>query len=149
MSLFDALCHAFGTMATGGFSTKNGSIAAYSSAYIEWVVIIFMIFAGTNFLIHYRILFAKDLSMIRSNREFHFYLGTILAATLFCIIILSVQGILPANQVGASSGRTNSPKNSVNRNCKRERTNCIPGRSDSPLPVPGSVNHHHHRIYKR
>lgn len=54
MSLFDALCHTFGTMATGGFSTKNLSIAHYDSVYIDLVISFFMFLAGTNFALHYR-----------------------------------------------------------------------------------------------
>lgn len=49
MSLFDAMCHAFGTMATGGFSTYNASLGHFESAWIEYVTIVFMIIAGTNF----------------------------------------------------------------------------------------------------
>jgi len=86
MPLFDALCHSFGTMATGGFSTKNASIAAYQSPYIHWVITAFMFFAGMNFIIHYRILFAKKLDFLKTNREFHFYtvilIGAILIGTL-------------------------------------------------------------------
>ena len=52
MNLFDGLCHAFGTMATGGFSTKNTSVADFSP-YIQYVITIFMILAGTNFTLHY------------------------------------------------------------------------------------------------
>jgi len=48
MDLFDALCHTFGTMATGGFSTRNASIAAFDSVYIETVIILFMLLAGAN-----------------------------------------------------------------------------------------------------
>jgi len=49
MDWFDSLCHTFGTMATGGFSTKNASVAHFNSAYVDWVIIIFMVLAGTNF----------------------------------------------------------------------------------------------------
>jgi len=48
MNLFEALCHTFGTMATGGFSTKNASIGHYNSAYIDYVITFFMILAGIN-----------------------------------------------------------------------------------------------------
>ncbi len=99
MSVFEAFCHAFGTMATGGFSTRNVSVSAFGSAYIEWVIIVFMFLAGTNFLIHYKVIFGRDLSMIRENREFHFYLGTILVATLFCALILGFQGISPSDTI--------------------------------------------------
>jgi trk system potassium uptake protein TrkH len=56
MTPFDAVCHAFCTMPTGGFSTKNMSIAAFDSAYVETVIIIFMLIAGINFSLHYRML---------------------------------------------------------------------------------------------
>lgn len=52
MSIFDAMCHSFSTVATGGFSTKNASIGAFSP-YIQWVTIIFMFLAGVNFILHY------------------------------------------------------------------------------------------------
>ena len=52
MNLFDALCHSFGTLASGGFSTKNASIAYYNSPFIEYVIIVFMFLAGTNFTLH-------------------------------------------------------------------------------------------------
>ncbi|HEX04869.1 MAG TPA: TrkH family potassium uptake protein, partial [Bacteroidetes bacterium] len=53
MDWFDAVTHSFATLATGGFSTKNTSIAYFQSPYIEWVVIIFMYLAGINFTLHY------------------------------------------------------------------------------------------------
>ena len=58
MPMFDALCHTFGTIATGGFSTKNASIGVYSP-YIQWVIIFFMFLAGTNFVLHYQVLKGK------------------------------------------------------------------------------------------
>jgi len=82
MSLFEALCHTFGTMATGGFSTKNASIGAYNSAYIQYVIIFFMLLAGTNFSLHYRFL-KKDVGSYFRNREFRFFIGLIGGATLF------------------------------------------------------------------
>ncbi len=60
MNLFESLCHTFGTMATGGFSVKNASIGHYNSAYVDYVIIFFMLAAGTNFSLHYRFL-KKDL----------------------------------------------------------------------------------------
>ena len=72
MTLFDALCHTFGTMATGGFSTKNGSIAHYNSVYIETVITVFMFLAGTNFALHYRAL-RGDVKSYFKDTEFRFY----------------------------------------------------------------------------
>jgi trk system potassium uptake protein TrkH len=82
MSLFEALCHTFGTMATGGFSTRNGSIGAFNSAYIDSVIIFFMIVAGTNFSLHYRFLKGNFKSYFRSQ-EFLIFLSIILVATVF------------------------------------------------------------------
>ena len=76
MSLFDAICHAFGTLSTGGFSTKQGSIADYPSAYIHYVIIIFMIAGGMNFSLHYHLLHGR-IRTVWQNEEFRFYLTSI------------------------------------------------------------------------
>ena len=106
MTLFDALCHSFGTMATGGFSTKNSSIAAYNSAYIHWVITIFMFLAGINFIIHYRILFARKFDLVRKNRELHFYAAVILMAVIIGFFMLQTRGLAPKENI-SSSFRTN------------------------------------------
>lgn len=80
MSLFDALIHTFGTLATGGFSSQNSSIAAYSP-YIHWVIIIFMVIAGMNFSLYYKILSGQG-SIIFRDTETKTYLGILLLATL-------------------------------------------------------------------
>lgn len=80
MNLFEALCHTFGTLATGGYSTRNASIGAYQSAYIDYVVILFMILAGTNFSLHYRFL-KGEWSVYWRNPEFRFFVGIIVGAT--------------------------------------------------------------------
>ncbi len=82
MNLFDSLCHSFGTMATGGFSTKNASVGAYSSAYIDYVIIVFMILAGTNFSLLYWLLRGKFRNLF-TNGEFRFYISIILLSTFF------------------------------------------------------------------
>jgi len=56
MSLFDSVCHAFCTMPTGGFSTKNASIAHFDRAYFDAIFIIFMLLAGINFSLHYKLI---------------------------------------------------------------------------------------------
>ena len=93
MDLFDALCHTFGTMATGGFSTRNASIAAFDSVYIETVIILFMLLAGANFTLHYRAL-TGDFRVYLRNHEFLFYLSIVGAATLLLgtITYLGVYG---------------------------------------------------------
>lgn len=76
MNLFDALCHAFGTMATGGFSTQNNSVADYSP-YIQYIIIVFMIIAGTNFTLHFFVL-KGHFRKVWNNEEYRFYIYTIL-----------------------------------------------------------------------
>lgn len=72
MSLFDALCHSLTTMATGGFSTKNASMAHWDSAYIESVTIVFMFLAGTSFVLLFRVL-SGQFYRIKLNEEFRAY----------------------------------------------------------------------------
>ncbi|NPV27977.1 MAG: TrkH family potassium uptake protein [Firmicutes bacterium] len=81
MPLFDALCHTFGTLATGGFSTKNASIGFYDSAAIQWVIIIFMFLSGVNFALYYQALRGRSLKTFWINEEFRFYLVIVLVAT--------------------------------------------------------------------
>jgi len=86
MNLFDALTHMFGTMATGGFSTKNTSIAYFHSAYIDWVVTIFMFLAGMNFALHFKLMMGKF--SIFKDEELRFYIFIISTAVLIVTIKL-------------------------------------------------------------
>lgn len=93
LNLFDSLNHAFTTMATGGFSTKNSSIAYYNSPFVQYVFILFMFFAGTNFTIHYLALH-KKFGFFKINSEFKFYLFiTLLSALVVMIIHLPYQSL--------------------------------------------------------
>ncbi|HEX9250711.1 MAG TPA: potassium transporter TrkG [Ignavibacteriaceae bacterium] len=89
MNLFDSLCHSFGTLATGGFSTRTQSIAYYHSAYIEYVILFFMFLGGTNFTLHYLALHGKINSYFKDD-EFKFYLSliiiTVTALTIYLIL---------------------------------------------------------------
>ncbi|NLB03728.1 MAG: TrkH family potassium uptake protein, partial [Bacteroidales bacterium] len=81
MSFFDAICHSLTTMATGGFSTKNASIAHWDSAYIESVTIFFMFLAGTSFVFLFRILSGKFYK-IKNNEEFKVYFYIVIVSAL-------------------------------------------------------------------
>ncbi len=81
MPLFDAVNHAFATMATGGFSPKNGSVGQYGSAYVDWVVTVFMFLAGMNFALHYRLLRGKPITVI-GDSELRAYTGIVLGSTV-------------------------------------------------------------------
>ncbi len=85
MTFFDALCHSFATLATGGFSTKNASIAAYDSSYIDGVITLFMILAGINFALHFQLLRGRFRDFFRSE-ELRVYLGIIFLATAVIMI---------------------------------------------------------------
>ena len=81
MSLYDALCHAFTTMPTGGFSTRNASVAHYNSVYLDTVIIVFMILAGINFSLHYQVMRGRPLAFWRDS-ECRFFLGAVLVLVL-------------------------------------------------------------------
>lgn len=85
MSLYDALCHTFTTMPTGGFSTKNASIAHFDSIYYDCVFIFFMLMAGINFSLHYQFFKGKPLVFWRDS-ECRFFLGTV----LLLIVVVTV-----------------------------------------------------------
>jgi trk system potassium uptake protein len=89
MPLLDSICHAFGTMGTGGFSTKNSSIGGYSP-YIQYVVIVFMFLAGMNFTLHY-FSFTGKFKLVWRNEEFRKYLLLILGFTFFIAVLLSLK----------------------------------------------------------
>ncbi len=91
MSLFDAMCHTFGTMATGGFSTHSTSVGYFRSAYVDVVIIVFMLLAGANFALHYAGLRGRLKVYIR-DREFLFYVGVIGAAIVIVAALLTVRG---------------------------------------------------------
>lgn len=93
MSFFEAVCHSFTTLATGGFSTRNTSIAGFSP-YIQWVVIVFMFMAGTNFTLHYSLFREGKMRYIR-DPEFRFYLVVTLSASAAIIGARYLTGIAP------------------------------------------------------
>jgi len=87
MSAFDAINHIFCAMATGGFSTKDTSIAWFNSAYIEGVLVAFMLIAGMNFTLHYKLLMG-DFRTFYKDSEMRFFLGTVLVATILVTLDL-------------------------------------------------------------
>ncbi len=96
MDMFDAVNHSFATVATGGFSTRNASLAAFPSPFIQWTIIFFMFICGINFTLHLHFL-RKDFLCFFKNNEcrtyFYVLLLSILAitATLWAFQVYSVQ----------------------------------------------------------
>ena len=87
MSPFDAVNHAFATLATGGFSTENGSVGQYGSAYVEWIITAFMLLAGVNFALHFRLL-RRDWKPVWRSEELRVYLAIVGGATLLLTLAL-------------------------------------------------------------
>jgi trk system potassium uptake protein TrkH len=92
MEPFDAVCHSFTTMSTGGFSTKDASIAHWDSTAIDVVVSVFMLVAGVNFGLYYGALRGKSLGVIVRNLELKAFAGLV----TLCTVALTL-GLLPRN----------------------------------------------------
>ena len=90
MGPFEAICHAFATMATGGFSTRNISIESFHSPLIESVIILFMFLAGINFALQYRLLVERRIRRFVRDRELHVYLVVIITATAAILLSLTL-----------------------------------------------------------
>jgi len=88
MDLFDSICHSFGTIATGGFSTKNTSISGYS-AYIQYIITLFMFLAATSYVVFYFII-KRAFFKVSSNEEFWFYIFFTTASVVTVTMILFV-----------------------------------------------------------
>jgi trk system potassium uptake protein TrkH len=93
MGWFDSVGHAFATMASGGFSTRNASIAAFDSPFIQWVISIFMLIAGFNFTLIYRLLGGRVRELTRNSE----------AKAYFCIIVISA-GLITFSLLTAAPG---------------------------------------------
>ncbi len=93
MSLFDALCHAFGTVSTSGYSTKNASLGFYNSSYFDWVTIVFMILGGVTFVLFY-LMVKGEWQQVRRNTEFKWYLACLV---FFCGAVSIILWLSPGN----------------------------------------------------
>ena len=82
MNVFDALCHSFATLATGGFSTRNASIGGFDSLGIELIVVLFMFLAGVNFSLYHGVMAGRNWRALRRDSELHVYLTLIVVATV-------------------------------------------------------------------
>ena len=90
MSTFEAVNHAMSALATGGFSTRTGSVGAFSPA-IQWVTMLFMMIAGTNFTLHYAILSGKWNAWIR-DAEWRWYAAVALVISVTVFLVLGMSG---------------------------------------------------------
>ena len=95
MNLFDAFTHSCSTIATGGFSTKNNSIAYFNNAYIEWIITLFMFASGVNFSLYFlliaggrRVKFKNKLKNFLADEELRWYFKIVLLASLAITLAL-------------------------------------------------------------
>lgn len=92
MSLFDAICHAFSTVATGGYSTHDASIGYFNSPVIEAVCVVFMLLGSTSFALHYAVLSGKHPRIYLKSPETRFFAGVILLVAVLITAVLVVSG---------------------------------------------------------
>ena len=90
-SLFDSVCHSFTTLAAGGFSPHPLSIAGYANPKAEWVIILFMFLAGTNFALQYKALTRRDFRLFTSDEELRAYIAVVVTATFFVAFAIAQQ----------------------------------------------------------
>jgi trk system potassium uptake protein TrkH len=91
VSAYEALCHAFTTLPTGGFSTRNTSVGEFGSASVEWIVTFFMLLAGINFVLHYRLITGRA-RQVFADRELRYFLAVVAAATVAFTVTTHVPG---------------------------------------------------------
>lgn len=91
MNFFDSVCHAFGAISTGGYSTRNEGIAAFNSIYVKVVLTIFMFVGGVNFSLIYRSL-RGEFGALRRNDVFRTYVGLIAVMYILFVIGITTQG---------------------------------------------------------
>ena len=92
MNGFEALCHTFSTLGTGGFSTRTASIAAFQNPLIEYIIIVFMLLAGMSFILHYRLWVERNPSSFFGDVELRSYLIIVFGCTLVIGVVLAGGG---------------------------------------------------------
>jgi trk system potassium uptake protein TrkH len=90
MNSFEAICHAFSTLGTGGFSTRTASVAGFNSAAIEFIIILFMLLAGVNFTRHYRLWVEREPRSFFRDPEIRTY--GLICAVASVLIFASLAG---------------------------------------------------------
>jgi trk system potassium uptake protein TrkH len=87
MSAFEALCHALTTVASGGFSTRDASLAGFASPLVEWIAIVFMVLAAVNFVLLWRVL-SDGWAPAWRDAELRYFLTVLAAATIVIAAVL-------------------------------------------------------------
>jgi len=106
LSWFDSACHAFGTIATGGFSTRTDSVAAFNNPYVEWVIILFMFLSGVSFVLHYRALKGAYSAYLRSDEFKLFAVLCVAVSLLSAFLIQAPLGLSFSNALRTTAFQT-------------------------------------------
>jgi trk system potassium uptake protein TrkH len=93
MDWFDAICHAFSTIAIGGFSTYDASIGHFDSPLINFICVVFLIIAAINFTLHYAAVSSRNIAVYIRDPEFKVFLFIQLALVVICFTVLSSNNI--------------------------------------------------------
>ncbi len=104
MSVFDAVSHAFSTVAIGGFSTHDASMGHFDSAAIELIAIVFMLLAGINFAIHFTAIRRRSISPYSADAECRTYLWVLAVTTVITIVYLLYSGTYDSTTESFISG---------------------------------------------
>ena len=94
MGVFDAVNHAMSTISTGGYSTRNAGILAFSQQSVQWVTMLFMFLSACSFALYYRVFRRHDLSIFWKNGEWRFYVGMIFFFSFLIVAVLYPEGEL-------------------------------------------------------
>jgi len=91
LDAFEAICHALTTLPTGGFSTNDLSMGGFNSAAAEWIVTLFMLLAGINFVLHYRLLTGRA-RQVWHDGELRYFLAIVVSMTVLVCLTLWLAG---------------------------------------------------------
>lgn len=104
MNLFDAICHAFSTVAIGGFSTHDSSLGYFDSAAIENIAIVFMLIASANFSLHFLSFRNRSLKPYLRDSEYRFFLSVIVLVSFIVVGSLIAQEVYPTVGLSLNQG---------------------------------------------
>lgn len=100
---FEAICHAFSTLGTGGFSTRTASVGGFQNPWVEIIIVVFMLLAGINFTMHYRLWRSGHLGPFFADPEIRGYLAIFALATVVVALSLLASGHSPVEALRLSA----------------------------------------------
>lgn len=95
MTWFDAICHSFSAISTGGFSTHDSSFGHFNSPFLEYSATFIMIIGGINFILHFTAMNNRSLKFYWNDSEFKVYIFIMLMVFLICVLVLSNRNYYP------------------------------------------------------